>query len=73
MSSNDLRIKLQVKQTLWSKVIFKTLLFLGRCGLISLETAVSITNNMLRNGAFKFRTDKGEWRTLDNPGQIVLE
>jgi len=63
---NELMTTVYVKQTLSSKVAFKAIIIAGRLRLISLETAVKVANNLLENGAFRYRIGKdGEWNVLD--------
>lgn len=55
---------LTVYQTFLSKVLFKVVMLLGGLNLISLERTIKIINLSLRNGAFKYRVDKGKWKHL---------
>ncbi len=58
-------IKVTAKQTKTSKVLFATLILLGKCRLLSLEKICNIVNRSLVNGAFKYKIENGKWKTLD--------
>lgn len=62
-----------VKQTFWSKVLWKAILFLGRMRLITLERAIKIVNHSLGNGAFRFKVNNGQWQDLNIDGEFVID
>jgi len=70
----DIKVRIRVKQTLWSKFMWKTIMVLGSLNLMSLETVVKIANFTLRNGAFKYKavgvSDK--WEKLTITDELVV-
>lgn len=60
----SLSIEVQVKQMVWSKMLFKIVLFMD-WGLISAEKSLSVINKSLKYGSFKYRVNKGPWLTVD--------
>lgn len=57
--------EVQVKQMVWSKMLFKIVLFLYELGLISAEKSLSVINKSLKYSSFKYRINKGPWLTVD--------
>lgn len=65
-------IKVTVKQTLSSKIIFKSVILLGGLRLISLNLALKLVNNSIKKGAFRYKIGEGDWKNLNN-FEITLE
>lgn len=59
-------IELTVKQTLTSKILFNTVILLGRLKLISLDTVIKLINRSIKRGAFRCKVGKGDWKKLDH-------
>lgn len=60
-----MKVEVQVKQMIWSKILFKIVLFIYGLGLISVEKSLSVINKSLKYSSFKYRVKKGPWLTVD--------
>lgn len=69
----NLSVNIKVRQTLWSKVLFKTSLFLGKYKLLSANQVVEIVNWSLPRGAYKISVNNGKWRNLKFNEKIRLD
>lgn len=62
--SRNLTVKMNVKQRLWFKLMFKLLMFLHSIRILKDEYVLSTVNYALSVGAFKYKMDNGKWRNL---------
>lgn len=66
-------VDVRVKQVLWSKLVFKIVLFLSNYGLIPLETAVNIINRIL-DKSFRYKIGKkGKWLPVKTDKKLVIK
>jgi len=60
-------VNIKVKQTLWSKILFKLLVYLIRFKVVSVERLAPVVNLSLQKGAFKFKVNNSKWKPLEMP------